>query len=237
MTISAVENCSHSRAAPVFVSGMSAAPVGSRSAHSERASQVRHRLWRELLGDNFAVSSIGRVDARFLVVLRRRPLRHTGQRALSPRQVQVIELLVQGRSNGEIADMLGARESSVVSHATRALGKLGLPRREQAVVVAAACRGPAGAQAPVAGQGDIVGDRTTLCAQACDASLAELTPALREVALLVAAGSTNAEIASLRRTSPRTVANQVADIFRLLRLTGRGRLTARLLRMAPDEDA
>ena len=53
------------------------------------------------------------------------------------------------------------------------------------------------------------------------AQVASLTDAEREVALLVAAGHTNQEIAEARGTALRTVANQVAALLRKLRLPSR----------------
>ncbi len=47
-------------------------------------------------------------------------------------------------------------------------------------------------------------------------SKSKLTPAELAVALLAAAGATNADIARARRTSLRTVANQMASVFQKL---------------------
>lgn len=58
--------------------------------------------------------------------------------------------------------------------------------------------------------------------------LAALTQAEREVAELAARGATNAEIARARGTSPRTVANQIATIFRKLGVGSCARLAAAL---------
>ncbi|HTQ05059.1 MAG TPA: helix-turn-helix transcriptional regulator [Polyangiaceae bacterium] len=55
---------------------------------------------------------------------------------------------------------------------------------------------------------------------------AVLTDAEREVAALVAAGRSNAEVARLRATSARTVANQLASIYAKLGVTSRGELAA-----------
>jgi DNA-binding CsgD family transcriptional regulator len=54
-----------------------------------------------------------------------------------------------------------------------------------------------------------------------------LTPAEREVALAILDGLSNDEIARLRGSSPRTVANQVATIFRKLGVRSRAELAAR----------
>lgn len=56
---------------------------------------------------------------------------------------------------------------------------------------------------------------------------AGLTHAEMEVTLAMLAGRSNAEIAQARNTSPRTVANQVASIFRKLGVQSRSDLVAR----------
>lgn len=58
----------------------------------------------------------------------------------------------------------------------------------------------------------------------------ELTPAELEVARLLLEGHSNAEIARLRRTAQRTVANQIARIFEKLGVGSRAELLASLLR-------
>jgi DNA-binding CsgD family transcriptional regulator len=64
--------------------------------------------------------------------------------------------------------------------------------------------------------------------------LAELTDAERGVVELVAQRRSNAEIAQLRGTSPRTVANQVAAIFRKLGVSSRREFLALHLRSRDD---
>jgi len=55
---------------------------------------------------------------------------------------------------------------------------------------------------------------------------APLTPAERVVAAAIVQGLSNEEIARLRKTSPRTVANQVAAVFRKLGARSRAELVA-----------
>ena len=62
----------------------------------------------------------------------------------------------------------------------------------------------------------------------CASALAALTRAEREVVLLVLAGASSNEVAARRRTSSRTVANQLASAFRKLGVNGRTELAARL---------
>ena len=52
---------------------------------------------------------------------------------LSPRELEVIGLLVDGRSNKDIADALGLAEKTVRNHVTRLYRKLGVRNRAQAM--------------------------------------------------------------------------------------------------------
>jgi DNA-binding NarL/FixJ family response regulator len=58
---------------------------------------------------------------------------------------------------------------------------------------------------------------------------ASLTDAEEGVARLAAAGASNAGIALARQTSPRTVANQLASIFRKLGVASRVELALRMV--------
>jgi DNA-binding NarL/FixJ family response regulator len=61
-----------------------------------------------------------------------------------------------------------------------------------------------------------------------------LTAAERHVALAVLAGLSNGEVAQMRGSSPRTIANQVATIFRKLAVRSRAELA--VLVTAPARD-
>jgi len=58
-------------------------------------------------------------------------------------------------------------------------------------------------------------------------AMSKLTAAERQVALAILAGYSNVEIARMRGSAPRTIANQVATMFRKLGVRSRAELAAR----------
>jgi DNA-binding NarL/FixJ family response regulator len=71
------------------------------------------------------------------------------------------------------------------------------------------------------------GDSEVVLLSFTPAPRGKLTAAERDVALAVARGSSNAQIARDRQASPRTIANQVAAIMRKLGVSSRAELAAR----------
>lgn len=55
------------------------------------------------------------------------------QTGLTPRELEILELMAQGLSNREIAERAHVSENTVKTHASRVLDKLGARRRTQAV--------------------------------------------------------------------------------------------------------
>jgi DNA-binding CsgD family transcriptional regulator len=55
---------------------------------------------------------------------------------LTPRELEVLELIAQGLSNKEIADRAFVSENTVKTHSSRVFDKLGARRRTQAVQIA-----------------------------------------------------------------------------------------------------
>jgi len=178
--------------------------------------------WEQVLRGHLRVTEIVRDGALFQVELGTWPSSEERAHALTERQARVVGLVARGATNAEVGDALDLSEASAGALAARGLSRLGLARREQMVVVRAAL-GDAPADAPslpaarVAAQAEL---------------LSRLSPCQREVALLAVEGHPNVQIASLRGTSPGTIANQLVSVFRRLGLSGRATLAARLLGVA-----
>jgi DNA-binding NarL/FixJ family response regulator len=64
------------------------------------------------------------------------PPRPGALRELTPRETEVLRLVAEGLSNGEIAERLVVSGETVKTHVSRVLTKLGLRDRTQAVVIA-----------------------------------------------------------------------------------------------------
>jgi ATP/maltotriose-dependent transcriptional regulator MalT len=59
--------------------------------------------------------------------------------AITPREIEILELIAQGLSNREIAEKLFVSENTVKTHSSRVLDKLGAKRRTQAVQLGKEC--------------------------------------------------------------------------------------------------
>ena len=83
-----------------------------------------------LLAPEVTRQLVGRYAARI------RPADDTGDPALTPRELEVLRLIANGLSNGEIAATLVISQETVKTYVSRILAKLGLRDRVQAVVYA-----------------------------------------------------------------------------------------------------
>jgi DNA-binding NarL/FixJ family response regulator len=81
---------------------------------------------------------LGRTVARrVLGVLADRPGRRTGPfPALTEREVEILDLVAAGLSNGQIARRLTLSDKTVRNHVSNVLTKLGVPDRSRAIVMA-----------------------------------------------------------------------------------------------------
>jgi DNA-binding NarL/FixJ family response regulator len=77
-----------------------------------------------------------RLVSEFARVRPSAPRRPDALSELTPRETEVLRLVAEGLSNGEIAERLVVSDETVKTHVSRVLGKLGVRDRTQAVVVA-----------------------------------------------------------------------------------------------------
>jgi DNA-binding NarL/FixJ family response regulator len=88
-------------------------------------------------GDALLAPTVTRRLIDELVAARRRPAPPPAElESLTPREREVLELVAQGLSNVEIAELLVVEETTVKTHVSRLLAKLDLRDRVQAVIFA-----------------------------------------------------------------------------------------------------
>ena len=66
--------------------------------------------------------------------------RRVGELGITPRELEILELIAQGLSNREIGERLFVSENTVKTHASRLFDKLGARRRTQAVQIGKTAR-------------------------------------------------------------------------------------------------
>jgi len=88
-------------------------------------------------GDSLLSPSVTRrLIASFVRDHPRQPPRPPGLEELTPRELEILQLIARGLSNAEIAERLVVSNTTVKTHVARVLDKLGLRDRVQAVVLA-----------------------------------------------------------------------------------------------------
>jgi DNA-binding NarL/FixJ family response regulator len=180
-----------------------------------------------LLNGYIHVAAFSRSDANFVVGLT--PSQSRSQVQFRAREQRIIQSLVLGRSQKQIGYEVELSAAAVSGAIQRILRKLGLARWEHLVAVACALERQERVSLKSATQAVLAGACLEVQAMACPAVLSRLTAAERDIALHVVEGCSNAQIACLRDTSTRTIANQISSLFRKLEVQGRLELILRLL--------
>jgi len=99
--------------------------------------QLVHGIRVVAAGDALLAPSVTRrLLDEMLRAGRRAPAAPDALEDLTPRELEVLRLVAQGLSNAEIAALLVVEETTVKTHVSRLLAKLGLRDRTQAVVLA-----------------------------------------------------------------------------------------------------
>lgn len=193
-----------------------------------RRPEAAHRpldAWTPLVEGRWSLlERLERDGKRFLVVHENAP-DFRDPRALTAAERAVAQLVALGDANKHIAYELGRPLGTVSRIIHRIAKKLDVPTRAALVdrvrfLRRASVTRPEGG-APVL----VLGDTRT---EGLPAAFATLSDAEREVALRAARGEPSARIAESRKTSVRTVSNQLATVYAKLRIRSRADL-ARLL--------
>lgn len=182
--------------------------------------------WSELAGGRYVMLDHVDTDQRRYVVCFRVESPVRAPFSLSASEQSVLEQILLGARNKKIASELGVSSPHVTGLAQRALGKLGARSFAELTRIMRA------RNSLVFGEFQV--GRESLVALGYEEptadSLSQLTAAERKVALLVIDGLSHRGIALARGVSERTVASQIASIYRKLRVSGRRELTAKVTR-------
>ena len=187
---------------------------------------------RALLSGCLEIRAFNRRDINFVVSLAARPERAPIE--LRAREQRMIESMLSGRSQKQIGYDFDLSPATVSGAIRQILRKLGAACWEHLVAAACALGGAELAERHEPSPADPQNASLEVLATVRPWVLSMLTPAERDVALHVVGGCSNAQIARLRCTSDRTVANQISSLFRKLDVQGRLEL---ILRMFVDEPA
>jgi DNA-binding CsgD family transcriptional regulator len=188
-------------------------------------------IWRGLVSGELALLRVTYVGARCLAVLEER----AGRRVSIPRSAAVfLERFLSGDSPKVIAFEEDVAISTVSQNCSLALRAIGLPSAPSKAPVflmmaAHAARGLALPPARLEGICPRIA-RWVISTDLPGATLnARLSRGEREVAQLVIKCNSHSQISRARRTSVRTVANQVSATFKKLGLSGQAELRTRAI--------
>lgn len=193
-------------------------------------------LWSELAGGYAVAVDRFCTDERLYVVVRTLTRNEPRRPGLTRRNVMLLQRALAGDALKVTAYDLGLSQSSLSFQGARCLHAMGFPcspSRVPAILVFAAVAALAESSAPNAQvasfRQEVVEHRVYSVPRPDPAAIATLSNAERAVVKLLIERRTNAEIASLRATSVRTVANQVNSVLHKLRAGSRIGLLARLV--------
>jgi DNA-binding NarL/FixJ family response regulator len=195
----------------------------ARGALRRRAADEALELWRCMVEGRWTLVDRFEADGKRFIVAHPNQDNGAPLRALTDREQQVATQAALGRSNKLIAYDLGLASGTVARLVSDACRKLGVRSRTELPTLAAPLglswmrlgAGPEEAQVAVG-----------VASQRGGAEFPALTQGEGEIVTCVVAGNTNAEIASKRGVAPRTVANQLATIYRKLGVQSRNELAA-----------
>ncbi len=185
-------------------------------------------VWQELVTGKLQVVASGYENEQCVARLRRtaRPV------PLKPLRAKTLQRVLLGESPKVIAFERGVAVSSVTGACSDSLSATGAGRWTSRAPMwfAMAAHASAGFRVPDATQ-ESIGEAIALRMPRPDLSLrGRLTRAENSVARLYLEGDSHVSISRQCQSAPRTVANQLASVFRKLGISGRADLLSRLIR-------
>jgi len=196
-------------------------------------------LWADFVGGRVVVADEFCTDDRWCMALSR-PAERALDRRLEPRRVEVLERILLGKGQKSLAVELNVAPSTVTLIASDCLKAMGLDcssSRVPLLLVMAAHAWRARTDYKEARASEVAHDGAAyevISVPRPEARLASrLSPAECAVARLLLEGRRHSEIAVLRQTSERTVANQLAAAFHKLNVSGRAELICHLVSREP----
>jgi DNA-binding CsgD family transcriptional regulator len=221
---------------PVPIRTLERVPSDALS-HAPRAEPIRlSALWTELVSGLCKIEQATFDEQNCSLVVTRHPCgAGAGPVPLARRDVEVLERALIDGARKSVAMDLGLCPSSIAEILKRGSVFMGLscwPSRIPLLLVLSvhASRAPelSRAAAVVVAENQHFQRQTIGMVRPDNALAARLTPAEFAVTRLLVEGKSYAEIAALRHTSARTVANQLATAFQRLSVSGRAELVCLL---------
>lgn len=200
--------------------------VRLRSASQGESSGGAVALWEALVTGRWTLVDRFVADGRHHVLARRNTPETPDPRGLSGRERSVADRLALGHSYKQIAYGLGLRDGTVAALAARARARL---RARTHAELAGHLIGP-GSEPAVTAPLTVGGEMLHVLSWARSGwtrLLDGLSVSERDIAAALTSGQTNGQIAHARGTSSRTVANQVASVFRKLGVSSRAELISK----------
>ena len=213
-------------------------PAACADATSDRRRDLGE-LWADFVGGRVLVADAFFTDERWFMALSKTPTARLDRR-LEPRRVDVLERILLGRGQKSLAVELKVAPSTVTLIASDCLKAMGLDcssSRVPLLLVMAAHAWRARTDFQEARTSELVhegAEYEVISVPRPESRLAHrLSPAECAVARLLLEGRRHSEIALLRQTSERTVANQLAAAFHKLDVSGRAELICYLISREP----
>lgn len=192
-------------------------------------------LWHELIAGKWFVRSGFCSETECFLVLE--PRAQVGSRRPPQHVVNMLEQVLTGESQKVLAIDASLSRSTIATRCAGCLRNFGkehtLSRVPILILLAAhAARGMKLGAASVRHISGEANERWLVSYERPDGLLrAALSDAEREVTRLLVEGRTHSQMARVRNTSPRTIANQLGSSFRKLGVSGRTALVSKLLQL------